>query len=149
VPRPEERCDAVAQIAHALRRCGHHERVRLERPLEVSGHEHSVRDRHSRQISGVLSPHRELVRSRGVARPEDDRASAVAGEDRRERRAPGACLENGYVDGDLRCPIRGSLPRMIRAMFGRCRIVTIEPAMRMKPNTAELNERYPVRTKST
>jgi len=35
----------------------------------------------------------------------------------------------------------------MRSMFARCRIVTMEPAMRMNPSTAQWNERYPANTK--
>ena len=141
MPRPQERRDAITQLPHALRRRRDDERVRLERALEIVGDENRVRDRDPRQVARVLAPRRDLVRARRVAGPQDDGAPAVASEDRREGRAPGPRLEDRYVDGDLRCPRRGSFPRRMRSMLARCRMVTIDPAMRMNPSTAQWNER--------
>ena len=138
---PEQRRGAIAQLTDALCGCGDDERIRHEGSLEIVSHHDRVRDRDARQVASVLASRGDLVRARGVAGPEDDRASPVAGKDRRERRAPGPSLEDRYVDGDLRCPRRGSLPRRIRAMFARWRMVTIAPAMRMNPSTAQWNDR--------
>lgn len=145
---PEQRSGPIAQLTDALRGRGNDECVRREGALEIVRHHDGVRDRDARQVPGVLAPRGDLVRPGGVAGPEDDGPSPVAGQDRRERRAPGPGLEDRYVDGDLRCPRRGSLPRRIRAMFARCRTVTIAPAMRMNPSTAQWNERYPANTKT-
>lgn len=146
--RSELRGEPVPEGAHADRGNGDDQVRRRERLVQLRGDRDAVGQPDPGQVAAVLAERGDLLRLGRVAGPEDDALSAIAGQDRREGRAPRARLE----DRDLGCgqeSTRGSAPRMIRSMFGRCRQTMIPPATSTKTRVAGWKCTYPSDVRTT
>src|SRR3954469_13221580 len=126
---PEQGTHAFAEREHSDAR-GSDDDVfrRVERTFEIGGDGDAIGDADAWEVPAVLAFLSERARVLWSSGPEHHVASAIAREDRRERRAPRPRLQ----DRDRgQAPSRGSTPRAIRWMFGTCRTYTMEPATRM------------------
>ena len=120
--RAQQRRDAFTERPNAHARRRDEQIGRLQSATEIGGDDNAVGDADPCEVPSVLPMRGQRGRLRLVTGPEDHLAAPVAGEDRRERRPPGARLEHsdtGHAFGARPSPIRGSVPWMIRARLCR------------------------------